>query len=135
VPLIFRVPGVTRPGTTSDALASQTSLMATLLELCGIPVPAGLDGPSLVPFLREPGRREDAPVFAEFALRTRNAKYMIRHRDWKYCHYVNDSPELYDLKEDPKEMHNLAGDSRHGEKVKEMKQRLFSWHTPQEQPA
>ncbi len=58
---------------------------------------------------------------------------MIRHNDWKYCHYVNDSPELYHLKDDPAEMRNLAGDSKFAAKETEMKERLFSWHRPQEQ--
>lgn len=133
VPLFIKAPGVTKPGAVCDALISQTSIMATLLELCGISTPSGLDGTSLAPLLHEPARNQDAPVFSEFALQTKNAKYMIRHKDWKYCHYVNDSPELYHLKEDPAEMRNLAGESRFSAKETEMKERLFSWHRPQEQ--
>lgn len=127
VPLFVKVPGMTKPGTACGAHVSQTSIMPTLLELCGISTPAGLDGPSLVPFLREPGRTSQAPVFAEFALQSRNAKYMIRRGDWKYCHYTNDIPELYNLKEDPSEMNNLAGESKLSDKEAEMKQRLFAW--------
>ena len=33
---------------------------------------------------------------------------MIRRGDFKYNYYKNDTPELYDLREDPKEMRNLA---------------------------
>ena len=34
---------------------------------------------------------------------------MVRTPAWKYCHYVDDAPELYDLRADPWEVDNLAG--------------------------
>ena len=68
VPLIFRVPGVTRPGTVCRAPVSQVSLMATILDLCGIPVPEGLDGEPLTPLLAEPEKVSTKPVFSQYAL-------------------------------------------------------------------
>ncbi len=135
VPLIFRVPGMTQAGGVCTAPVSLVSLMATLLDLCGIPVPGGLDGDSIAPYLREPGRAPEKPVFAEFALRTKNAKYMIRRGDWKYCFYVGDTPELYNLAADPLEMNNLAHSPSHKDKVDELKAQLFAWHRPAELPA
>lgn len=132
VPLIFRVPGMTEAGARCRTPVSLVQLMATLLDLCGVPVPGGLDGDSLVPLLREPGRRMDPPVYSEFALRTKNAKYMIRRGDWKYSYYVNDMPELYNLAADPQEMNNLALDSNYKGKADEMKGQLFAWHKPPE---
>lgn len=132
VPLIFRVPGVTAPGSVCGRPVSQTSLMATLLDLCGIPVPGGLDGATLTPLLRQPDMPGGgAPVFAEFALRTKNAKYMIRDGDWKYCYYANDTPELYRLRDDPGEMRNLAGEARHRDKQQELHAKLLAWHNPE----
>jgi choline-sulfatase len=130
VPLIFRVPGVTTPGSACAAPVSQVSLMATLLDLCGLPVPSGLDGDSLQPFLREPNRSGTEPVYSQFALKTRNAKAMIRHGDWKYCHYANDTPELYNMRQDPGEMTNLAGDAAHRARMEELRSRLLGWHDP-----
>ena len=130
VPLIFRVPSMTRGGSVCQAPVSQVSLVATLLELCGLPVPSGLDGDSIVPFLREPERPAVKPVYSEFALRTKNAKAMIRRGDWKYCHYASDTPELYNLGDDPKEMTNLAHDGAWRGKMDEMKSELLGWHTP-----
>jgi choline-sulfatase len=132
VPLLIRAPGVTKPGTAQNSPVSHVSLFPTLLELCGLPAFAGLDGGSLVPLLREPGRPAAGPVFAEYALRTRNAKYMIRDGDWKYCHYVNDLPELYHLREDPQEMDNLAPDRSRRQTMDELRQKLFSWYRPPE---
>ncbi len=128
VPLSFSVPGVTRAGATCATPVSLVQLLPTLLELCGLSAPSGMDGESLTPLLREPDRGKDTTVYSEFALRSRNAKAMIRRGDWKYCHYLNDTPELYNLRQDPQEMDNLAGEARYKDKVDEMRERLFAWH-------
>ena len=132
VPLIVRAPGVTGTGLRSKSPVSQVQIVPTFLELCGIPAPAGFDGPSFVGNLREPSHVNSEPVYAEYALQTPRAKYMIRHGRYKYCHYVNDTPELYDLQADPEEMRNLAAAPSHKDKAAELKQRLFDWHTPPE---
>ncbi|MBI3695428.1 MAG: sulfatase-like hydrolase/transferase [Acidobacteria bacterium] len=132
VPLIFRVPGLTQGGAVCRTPVSQVSLFATLLELCGLSVPSGLDGDSLLPLLRDPGRRTDAPVYAEFALRTPNARYMIRRGEWKYSFYVNDMPELYNLRQDPLEMNNLALEPEHRTRAEELKADILAWYRPPE---
>jgi choline-sulfatase len=55
---------------------------------------------------------------------------MIRHGGFKYCYYVSDMPELYDLVADPQEMKNLALEPEYKSKVEEMKARLFAWYRP-----
>lgn len=69
-------------------------------------------------------------VFAENNLNTRHASYMIRIGDYKYCHYLNAMPELYNLRLDPEEMNNLAIKPEFKAKVDEMKAQLFAWHNP-----
>jgi choline-sulfatase len=131
VPLIFRVPGLTTENARSKTPVSLVQIFATLAELCGLPAPSGVDGDSLAPDLREPSRTRDTKVFAEFNLRTPRAKYMIRRGDYKYNYYLNDIAELFNLREDPKEMHNLALLPEAKGKVEEMKGQLFTWHPPQ----
>jgi choline-sulfatase len=132
VPLVVRAPGVTPAGARSKTPVSLVQALPTLLELCSLPPPAGLDGTSLVPDLREPARTRDTTVFAEYNLRNPRAKYMIRRGDYKYNYYVHDMAELYNLREDPKEMRNLALEAASAGKVAEMKQQLFAWHKPDE---
>lgn len=55
VPLVVAGP-IATPGASSDALVHVVDLLPTMAELAGAPVPAEVDGTSLVPWLREPSR-------------------------------------------------------------------------------
>ncbi|MCF6174643.1 MAG: sulfatase-like hydrolase/transferase [Victivallaceae bacterium] len=52
---------------------------------------------------------------------------MIRENGWKYCYYVGDKEELYDLNADPSELFNLAEKSEFNHKKSEFKKRLLEW--------
>ena len=103
IPLIFAGPGVsanakcTRPAELLD-------IFPTLNELCGLPKRDDLEGHSLVPQL------QDATTPREFpAITTHNHdNHSIRSDDWRYIVYADGSEELYDMKNDPDEWHNLA---------------------------
>ena len=130
VPLIVRAPGVTPQDAACETPVSLVQVFPTLTDLCGVPAPAGLDGSSFADALRNPQERRDVEIFAELDLPGRRAGYMIRAGDFKYCYYVNDMPELYDLQSDPDEMKNLALLPQYKNKAQEMQNRLFAWHRP-----
>lgn len=130
VPLLFRVPGVTHANTRCSTPVSLVQMPATLAELCDLPAPAGIDGSSFAPILRNPDRTLETTIFAERGLASAVPGYMIRHGDYKYCYYANDMPELYNLRIDPEEMKNLALLPAYKSKVEEMRNRLFEWHRP-----
>ena len=65
VPLIVRVPGVTRAGARCRTAVSQVQIVASCSIFAGSPVPAGLDGESFARDLREPGSTRETSVFAE----------------------------------------------------------------------
>jgi len=130
VPLIFRAPGFAPAGQVCHAPVSQVGLAATLLDACGLEVPGGLDEPSFAPWLREPSRPPARPVFAEYALGTKQARAMIRDGDWKYNHWANDLAELYNLRDDPGEVRNLADDPAHRSTLQRLRERLLAWHAP-----
>jgi arylsulfatase A-like enzyme len=54
VPFIVRYPGVTRPGSTCDALVHQADILATIADVLDVTLPpdAGEDSVSLLPLLR-----------------------------------------------------------------------------------
>jgi choline-sulfatase len=134
VPLIVRAPGVTEGGARSKTPVSQVQVLPMLLDLCGLPAASGLDGASFMTDLRDPAKTRDTTVFAEYNLRNPRAKSMIRRGDFKYSYYSGDMAELYNLREDPKEMRNLALEPASAGKVGEMRAQLFAWHKPDVAP-
>jgi arylsulfatase A-like enzyme len=50
---------------------------------------------------------------------------MVRTPRWKYAHYVDDAPELYDLAADPWELENLAGRAAYREQETALRDRLL----------
>lgn len=129
VPLMIRVPGH-KPG-ICEAPVSLVSLSATLTELAGVEQIEPNDGISLLPLLRDVQHGRDfGPVYAEYGLGSRQPKAMIRDGQWKYTYWLHDIPELYNLKSDPEELHNLAADPMYSSKADELQARLLAWHRP-----
>jgi choline-sulfatase len=131
IPLMIRAPGMSTPGLCKVPL-SQVGLLPTIAELANVPVSAALDGHSFASQVRNPAALRDESVFAEYNLRTPNAKYMVRSGDYKYTFWTHDMPELYNLQTDPQEMNNLALSSAYHETVSQLHQKLFAWYKPPE---
>jgi choline-sulfatase len=72
------------------------------------------------------------PVFAEFDLGLETAKYMVLDGKYKYTFCVHDIAELYNLREDPEEIHDLAQRHEYRKIVETLKRKLFAWHRPAE---
>jgi choline-sulfatase len=53
---------------------------------------------------------------------------MIRRGDWKYNYYTHDIAELYNLHDDPDEMHNLAALPQYKAQGEELKAAIFAWY-------
>ena len=104
VPLIVSGYGVDAPG-TSDALVELFDITPTLLEMVGLPVPAGLDARSFLPLLHD-GVCEHRDV------QISQLPFTMSVRDGRYKAIINpnDRPELYDLSGDPDEMRNIYDD-------------------------
>lgn len=59
---------------------------------------------------------------------------MRRTRDWKYIWYGTGFEELYDLRTDPDEFHNLAGKPEFAERLRSMREELLLWQVRAEDP-
>ena len=131
VPLMISVPGV-QPG-VCDVPLSLVSFSATITDLCGVPQAAPNDGVSFADLVRNPhSPTSHGFIFAEFNLGKKSAKYMIRDGFLKYTFWTHDIPELYDLRTDPEELHNLALLPEHASEASRLKKELFAWHQPAE---
>jgi choline-sulfatase len=127
VPLLIRVPGVAKG--VCETPVSLVSICTTVTGLAGVKLLAPNDGISLEPWIRNPHSSQSyGPVYAEYGLKSEQPKEMLREGDWKFSYWEHDIPELYNLKADPQELHNLAGEPEHEARVKDMRQRLLAWH-------
>jgi choline-sulfatase len=130
VPLLIRVPG--RSGAVCETPVSLVHLCSTLTDLAGVSLLGPTDGKSLRPLLAEkPAAHSFGPVFAEYALDGKQPKTMVRQGEWKYTYWVHDRPELYNLRTDPEELHNLAADPAYSMHADELKRVLLAWHMPE----
>ncbi len=108
VPLIFAGPGV-KAGQKSSRPAELLDMYPTLSELCGLEIPAHLEGLSLSPQLQDANASRIRP-----AITTDNHdNHGLRTERWRYIRYADGSEELYDMLKDPHEFTNLADESRY----------------------
>lgn len=125
----IRVPMfITLPGRMSGAERVATrgmveDLMPTLLELCRVPAPDGLDGRSLVPLIKNPDAEwSDRPMFFQFHRGTVPVRYrhiavisgdykLVQPEGRKEWDGIDDARyELFNLAKDPFETQDLAQD-------------------------
>jgi iduronate 2-sulfatase len=124
VPLIVRVPGQTRPGTTTDGLVELLDLFPTLVELCKLPAPKPLQGASFSALFTDPSGPGKETAYTVVS-RGPQLGRSIRTSQWRYAEWgESGGVELYDLKRDPREYTNLASDPKHQEIVAQMRKRL-----------
>ena len=109
VPLVIRVPGQTREGSSSEGLVELVDLYPTLAELCDVKPPAELQGRSLVAMLRDAKHPGKEVVYTVVTRRSDLGKALRTDR-WHYSLWPDGSEELYDLKKDPDQLVNLAAD-------------------------
>lgn len=111
IPAIIRWPqGISHPGRQVDAFVEQVDWGPTLLEACGIPAKKKLSGASLMPWLKgeTPANWRNA-VFSQMnGVELYYTQRIVMTKDWKYVYNGFDYDELYDLRNDPLEMRNLA---------------------------
>jgi arylsulfatase A-like enzyme len=124
IPLIFRHTGRIPANRTTDRMVSNYDLLPTLLNYLDLkdrrPQKPPLPGRDFTPLLAGKPVDWDNTVFFEFE----NTR-AIRTVQWKHIYRFPDGPdELYDLKNDPGERKNLAGQAAHADVQKELRKRL-----------
>lgn len=138
VPLMVRLPDGMRgrSGVYEKAGVSLADLFPTLIELAG-GRPPGTDGQSLVPALTGSGRPPERDFLISQYYNKQvwtNPIRMLRTADWKYNLYIHYGEELYDLRNDPDELVNLAGDPAREAVRKELRAELEKWIRDNDDP-
>lgn len=109
VPLLFKVPGITKPGTRSHQPVSLLDIYPTLAALTGNPIPAHCDGVSLKPQLTDGQKSRDRSAMTSLEFRSGLIGHSLRSADYRYISYpALGFEELYNHEEDPNEFKNIA---------------------------
>jgi arylsulfatase A-like enzyme len=131
-PLLVRWPGVVKPGSTSTRLVSNIDYAETFLTVAGLPVPAEMQGRSLVPLLKG-----ETPPDWRSSFYYQYFEYPVPHRvrphygvvtdQYKLIHFDQpglDEWELFDLAKDARELHSVYRDPAYAAVVASLKREL-----------
>jgi uncharacterized sulfatase len=128
-PLIIAAPGFKTGGKQCRRTVELVDIYPTLADLAGLEAPAGLDGASLAPLLKNPGAKWTRPAYTQVQ-RGETPGHSVRTEKWRYTEwgFGEKGVELYDEVSDPQELKNLAADPAYAATVKEMKALLKAVH-------
>ena len=142
MPMVMSWPGHIKPGTQVTGLTQNIDFAPTFLDMCGIEIPEDMQGVSF----RRLVEGENTPRnwrkslyyhYYEFpGFHSVRAHYGVKMERYKLMHFYNDIDcwELYDLQEDPMEMHNIYGQPGTEELVKELKTELLRLQVQYDDP-
>lgn len=155
--LILRMPGQLAQGAVRDELLTNCDLLPTLVELAGGRPPAGIDGRSFAPVLTGVEYEPRDSIFLEMTWHDKyNPMRAVRTNELKYVRSFGDRPlvylpldiwdgragqemrdeyygsrrpqeQLFDLRADPLEMHDVATDPRHADALADLRAVVQGW--------
>lgn len=124
-PLLIRGPSIPG-GKSSSAFTYVHDMYATVCRFADVGIPVGVDSCDLMPIINGDTASVRNSVFLPFQDNQRS----IRNERWKLHVYPRINHQLlFDLKSDPHEMRDLANDTAHAEKVKQMTALMETWRT------
>ena len=136
VPFIMRLPGRVPAGLRTDALLGSVDIMPTLLGLCGVQSPQSVQGQDL----SHAAEGREGPLPDSVYLQNMGVGWPprqeftgfwrgVRTHRWLYARWLNDrlGPWLFDRRNDPQEMINLAGRGEHAQVQQDLEARLKRW--------
>jgi arylsulfatase A-like enzyme len=130
MPFLVRWPAAIKPGSRSDTMALNVDFAPTFLDAAGVPVPADMHGRSLLSTWkgRTPRDWRTSMYYRYYhdpGDHNTRQHYGVRTRTHKLIHFwTKDQWELFDLVNDPQELHNLYGEPGHEAITAELKSEL-----------
>jgi arylsulfatase A-like enzyme len=140
VPLVISCPRRFGHPVVSDSMVSSVDLVPTLSTMAGIEWPSPLPGKDFSLLFDYPKETIHAAVFAEYYGKQHwvNPIRTLRTADWKYNLYVAPgrelAAELYDLKNDPGEVHNLVDRPEYQKARQQVAANLLAWRRSTNDP-
>lgn len=132
VPMIVWAPGRVPENRACDALIQPMDIVPWLLEQAQAQLPEGIEAESVAPAFEGGDWQGRDAVFCEQGrdniLTDVEFMTMTRTRDWKLVHFLHEKfGQLFDLRNDPLENHNLWDSPEHQDIKREMMERMFIW--------
>ncbi len=131
MPMVMRWPEHIKPGTQVTGLTQNIDFAPTFLDMCNIEIPQDIQGVSFRKLVEEGKaphhwRKSLYYHYYEFpGFHSVRAHYGVKTERYKLMYfYVDGRWELYDLKADPTEMHNLYGRKGTGKITTKLKKEL-----------
>ena len=136
-PLIISAPGQKAKGAKTGSPSEFVDIFPTLCELAGLPIPASVEGKSLVAVLHDPQAMVREAALEQFPRGNDKMGYTLRDKRYRYVKWVKmdyyggersgpmDSHELYDYEKDPLETVNQADNPEYKDVVANF-ERLFN---------
>lgn len=114
VPLIVVAPRAKANGSAAAPPVQSMDIYPTLCELCGLKLPAGLEGHSLKPLLDDPKAKWEHPAFTIYGQAADNLGVAVRTDKYRYAEWVGgkNGAMLFDVTADPNETKNLSDDPK-----------------------
>ncbi|MCI0702809.1 MAG: sulfatase-like hydrolase/transferase [Planctomycetia bacterium] len=101
----------------SSALVYLFDIFPTVAELCEVKLPEKVEGKSLVPVMTGKAEKVRDEIFGVY----RSFQRCVRTTEWKLIRYPHiNHTQLFNIKDDPDELKDLARDPKFADKVKEM---------------
>lgn len=127
IPFILRYPRRVKAVQRRDWIVSSVDVMPTLLGFCGAPIPENVQGMDFSKtFMGQSTDERDAAFL--FNVHKGNGPGCdwrgIRTKKWVYAYHSGGDWVMYDLENDPYELHNLVDSEDHAEVKDDLRARL-----------
>lgn len=131
MPLIVHWPEGITPGSVNKQLVQNLDLAPTILDLADVQIPGKMQGQSMAPMLK--GQKvngwRDALYYQYYegppAVHKVARHYGVRTDRYTLAYYYKlDEWELFDLQEDPEQLHNVYGEEEYTEVQQRLKDKL-----------
>jgi arylsulfatase A-like enzyme len=123
VPFIIAGPGIPEEK-VSNALVYLYDIFPTMASLCNLPVPEDIDGKNIATVIAGESEGVRTSLFTTY----RNTVRAVRTDEWKLIRYPERGyTQIFNLKNDPLEINNLAGKQGYEPIENELMKLLMDW--------